>query len=268
MSGPKTILLDLDGTLLHGSRPLPGAVEAVWQWLDRGHLVGYATNDAVLTVADQASRLGAAGFPLEQSTGPVPLVTAATVTAACLADRHPGNRPLRVLYLGVPAVAVALRELLGDWVEVTDDRPDAVVVGLDPELTYRALAKAVAGVDGGADLLATNTDPWYLDEEGRRLPGAGAVVAAVEHACGRTATVLGKPTPLLFQAVLKQLPSPPSAVHVVVGDSESDMIAGRAFGAICVRVGATHDRLADASAPSVADVCTHPIFRVAKEAIT
>ena len=57
--------------------------------------------------------------------------------------------------------------------------PDAVVVGLDPNLTYLRLAAAADCIRAGSRFIATNRDPIYPTERGLR-PGAGSVVAALE----------------------------------------------------------------------------------------
>ena len=64
--------------------------------------------------------------------------------------------------------------------------PDAVVVGLDPQLTYLRIAAAADCVRAGSVLVATNRDPIYPTERGFR-PGAGSVVAAIETASRTTA---------------------------------------------------------------------------------
>ena len=48
--------------------------------------------------------------------------------------------------------------------------PDAVVVGLDPNLTYARLAAASDCIRAGAHFIATNRDPVYPTERGLR-PG-------------------------------------------------------------------------------------------------
>ena len=54
---------------------------------------------------------------------------------------------------------------------------------------------------------------------------AGAFVAALEYASGRTATVIGKPSPAYFEAAVAALEPPPSTVFMVGDDVETD-IAG------------------------------------------
>ena len=63
--------------------------------------------------------------------------------------------------------------------------PDAVVVGLDPNLTYLRLAVANDCIRAGAHFIATNRDPVYPTERGLR-PGAGSLVVALEYATGVT----------------------------------------------------------------------------------
>ena len=91
----------------------------------------------------------------------------------------------------------------GEGIEGTDGgngweaagRPDAVVVGLDPQIDYLRLTVATDCVRAGARFIATNRDPVYPTERGLR-PGAGSIVAAVEAASGVTPISIGKPEPL------------------------------------------------------------------------
>ena len=66
--------------------------------------------------------------------------------------------------------------------------PDAVVTGLDPNLTYLRLAAAADCIRAGARFIATNRDPVYPTERGLR-PGAGSIAAALEAATGVDAVV-------------------------------------------------------------------------------
>ncbi len=281
-----TLLLDLDGTLLDEDTPVPGAVSVVASWVERGHRLCYATNDAVCSRDEQRRRLARAGFPTRDRHGPAPVVTAASVTAAALVSRAPRRRALRVLLVGAPAVRV---EVGAAPIRFVTSRPDVLVVGLDTGLTYTRLAQAVTALDAGAAFLATNRDAAFRTAAGERRPGAGAIVAAIEVASGRTATLLGKPGPRLFAAALREAedgasrglgaaalregeggasrgagavaPLAPDSAGVgrpivVVGDSSGDIAAGRALGACCIRVGGRAACAVDADlvVPSIADL--------------
>ena len=113
---------------------------------------------------------------------------------------------------------------------VAAGRPGAVVVGLDPNLTYLRVAAAADCIRGGAIFLATNRDPVYPVESGLR-PGAGSVVAAIEAATARTPTVIGKPGPLLLEEAASTV-GRSAREAVVIGDGiGTDLAAARAVGA-------------------------------------
>jgi HAD superfamily hydrolase (TIGR01450 family) len=125
--------------------------------------------------------------------------------------------------------------------------PDAVVVGLDPQLTYLRIAAAADCVRAGAVLVATNRDPVYPTERGFR-PGAGSVVAAVEVASRTTARVtIGKPEPYLLEAAAHAAGADP-ATAVMIGDALTDVAAGKAVGArtVLMLTGVTSREAAEA----------------------
>ena len=77
--------------------------------------------------------------------------------------------------------------------------PDAVVTGLDPNLTYLRLAAAADCVRAGARFVATNRDPVYPDRARPATPGAGRIAAALEATTGVTPLSIGKPAPHLLE---------------------------------------------------------------------
>jgi 4-nitrophenyl phosphatase len=126
--------------------------------------------------------------------------------------------------------------------------PDTVVVGLDMHMTYAKLAEAQRAVLAGARFIASNKDRAY-PVEGRLLPGAGTIVAAIEVATGRAALCIGKPEPWLFQEALNRagpLDSPEGSRDspggsrdrvVVIGDStDYDIVAAHRVGAVGVLI--------------------------------
>jgi 4-nitrophenyl phosphatase len=98
----------------------------------------------------------------------------------------------RVLLVGEEAFAQTLRD---KGIEPTNERPDAVVVGICRTISYELLDRAAAAIRDGLPFLATNRDATYPLESGRLQPGAGAIVAAIEVASGMEPEVLGKPNP-------------------------------------------------------------------------
>ena len=112
------------------------------------------------------------------------------------------ERELREADLDVVTAAHAATRMSQEGIDgwAAAGHPDAVVVGLDPQLTYLRIAAAADCVRAGVVLVATNRDPIYPTERGFR-PGAGSVVAAIEMASRTTAKVtIGKPEPYLLEA--------------------------------------------------------------------
>lgn len=174
-----TWLLDLDGVVWLGERPIDGAADAVARLRRAGERVVFATNNSWARVADQESKLEGMGIP---AAGDV--VTSA-MAAATLVD--PGER---VLVSGGPGIVEAVAKRGGDPVREGD--ADAVIVGFHRDFDYERLRLAMAAVLHGARLIATNDDATYPTPDGP-IPGGGALAAAVAYASGATPRVAGKP---------------------------------------------------------------------------
>lgn len=234
------LLVDLDGVVYRASRPVPGVAELLARRAAAGDDVLYVTNNSMYDRAHYAARLRALGAPADAGR----VVTSARATARYLRTAAPEVR--RVLAVGaggllrelrwaglevVPAAraAAALRGGAADgWRAV--GCPDAVVVGLDPRLTYLRLAAAVDALRAGARFVATNRDPLFPMEDGLR-PGAGSIVAALEAASGVAPLVVGKPSGRLLELAAGAV-GRSAAEAVVVGDSlVTDLAAARAVGA-------------------------------------
>jgi len=116
---------------------------------------------------------------------------------------------------------------------------DTVVVGLDLHFTYAKLAEAQRWVLAGARLISSNRDRAY-PVEGRLLPGAGTIVAAIEIATEQRAVCVGKPEPFLFEEAIRRasaLSAGAADPVVVIGDAtEYDMVAAHRVGATGVLI--------------------------------
>jgi ribonucleotide monophosphatase NagD (HAD superfamily) len=82
------------------------------------------------------------------------------------------------------------------------DRPDAVIQGFAPDVSWRDLAEAAFSIQHGAKWVATNQD-WTLPQEKGLAPGNGTLVSAVHTAVGQLPIVAGKPEPAIFHTALE-----------------------------------------------------------------
>ncbi|MDA3040119.1 MAG: HAD-IIA family hydrolase [Actinomycetota bacterium] len=200
-----TWALDLDGVLWTGAVGIPGSSKAVERLRAHGHEVVFVTNNSFSTIGEQEQKL--AGFGIDA----VGRVLNSALAGASLVDAGQ-----RVFVLGGAGIreAVTLRgAIVITDLDTAPDSLDAVLVGLDWDLTYGRLSLAVQAVLAGARFVATNTDSTYPTERGL-LPGAGALVGAVQAATGVVPTVAGKPEAPLADLVRARY----GAVGIMVGD--------------------------------------------------
>ena len=85
-----------------------------------------------------------------------------------------------------------------------EEEPLAVVVGLDPMITYENLSIASQFVRGGTPFVATNPDKTYPTPEGQ-APGSGTFVAAVMAASDGQPVIIGKPEPEMYRIALGRM---------------------------------------------------------------
>ena len=214
------LILDLDGCVWLGDEAVPGSIEAIAALREAGKRVAFVTNNARHSMEDVVQKLW--GLGLQASVADV--VTVGGAMQHLLAETRRG---MTVFVIGTPAMLehvadAGLRVLNG-----TDlaSRAELVVVSATSEVDYSDLRNATLALHRGADFLATSRDATYPMPEGP-WPGAGAILAAVETATGRTAPIVGKPEPQLFLTAIDRLGE---GRTLVVGDRiDTDVAAAAA----------------------------------------
>jgi glycerol-1-phosphatase len=209
-------LLDLDGVVYLGGRPIAGAADALITAAKRGMKLAYVTNNASRSPHAIAAQLSAMGVPATAGD----IVTSAQAAAHVLADRLPAGAP--VLVVGGTGLRLALRERGLRPVTVAADRPLAVVQGYSPDISYGLLAEAALALNAGALYVASNADPTLPTPRGPQ-PGNGSLVQVLVHATGREPVVAGKPEPPLHAESVQRVGA---KRPVVVGDRLDTDIEG------------------------------------------
>ncbi|WP_186102584.1 TIGR01458 family HAD-type hydrolase [Burkholderia gladioli] len=218
-----TLLCDIDGTLLHREAAIPGAAAALRAARDAGLGIRLLTNITARTPAQLASQLRDAG--IEAATHEI-----LTATTACVShlEAQPGKR----CHLIVPDDVRAAFE----GIDIDDTHPDFVVIGdIGEAFDYPTLNRAFRMLRNGAQLVALQKNLFWFDVDGERLD-CGAFIIGLEAAADTRAIVTGKPSPVFFEAALRQLGAN-SVNTVVVGDDlVTDMAGARAIGAHALHV--------------------------------
>jgi HAD superfamily hydrolase (TIGR01450 family) len=221
IDGYDGVLLDLDGTMLRGTSPVPGAVDVVRELRNENSAVGYVTNNAARSAAEVAAQLLTMGFDVTAER----VVTSADAAAAVLAERlDPGSA---VLVVGTESLAGAVRAAGLVAVRQAAAEPAAVVQGHSPHTAWPNLAEACLAIRDGVLWVACNVDPTLPTERGE-LPGNGAMVAALRTATGKEPEVAGKPSRRLLDQAASRIGS---TRPLVVGDRlDTDIAGARAAG--------------------------------------
>jgi 4-nitrophenyl phosphatase len=211
-------ILDLDGTLYRGQDVLPGAVETVGELRRRGRLVRFLTNNSGETRSFYMDKLTRMGFQPK----PEEIYSSAIGAAkTCVSDGFQ-----KVFYVGEEGLEATLKEYGIEVVNSGGGQANAVVVGICRQFTYDWMNDAFQQIQEGAAFIATNTDATYPVEEGRIVPGAGAVVASIAAAAGVEPRVIGKPNPFLVQLILEEASVAPSDALCVGDRYETDILSG------------------------------------------
>jgi HAD superfamily hydrolase (TIGR01450 family) len=212
-----TVVCDIDGVLLLGSHPIPGAGETLHRLQDAGLSLVFVSNNSTRSPAMIAERLAEViGF----DPGPDAVVNSGAATARFIKDKVHS-----VFVLGSDGLRATLQaagiELTADWREA-----DAVVTGLDFNVGYEAFGRAGLAVQNGATFYATNLDAAYPRPDGL-YPGAGALTSVIETTTGVAPIVCGKPHGPM-RAMLEDLGG---ANPLIVGDRpDTDIALGKAEG--------------------------------------
>lgn len=217
----RSVVLDIDGTLVRGDRPIPGAVETVERLRERGLDLLLLSNNPTRAPADYADWLADLGF----AVGPDEVVTSGSLTADYVAAEHPDGG---VYLLG----EAGLREMLtarGASLVADPDAAEVVVASIDRGLTYDRLREALWALDGAA-FVATDPDRT-IPAADRPVPGSGAVVAALAEAADRDPdAMLGKPAETAAEAVESRVAGEDGEVLVVGDRLDTDMALGERGG--------------------------------------
>ena len=231
------VVLDVDGTVVRGDTPIPGAREGLDALDAAGLRRLFVSNNPTKPPVAYEERLARAGFQVDAEE----VVTAGTVTCAYLVERHGDDD---VFVIGESGLVELLTEADLSLVDAPEDA-DTVVVSIDRGFTYDDLCAALWGL---ADETVTfvGTDPdMVIPAAERNVPGSGAVIHAVSGVTGRDPDiVLGKPSDFARDMILDRL-GVPAAECLVVGDRlDTDIALGARSGmtTALVRTGVTDDR--------------------------
>jgi len=228
----KAILFDLDGVLYTGKNAIEGAADVIHWCVDEAVPHLFLTNTTSRPRAALVDKL--AGFSIE--TNPDDFLTPALAAVQWLSNNIHGK-----IALFIPD---ATREEFADFDQCDDDSEEgaqAVIIGdLGEGWNFKTLNRAFRLLMNKPDtkLIALGMTRYWRAEDGLRLDAA-PFVKALEHACGREAIVLGKPSIEFYSSALDRLGCDASETIMIGDDIRGDIEASQNTGirGLLVRTG-------------------------------
>jgi NagD protein len=212
---PKNYLIDMDGVLVRGDIPIPGAVDFIGRLVARGARFLILTNNSLYTQRDLQLRLSRIGLDIPVES----IYTSALATAQFLHAQEPGGT---AYVLGEAGLTTALHDI---GYTLTDTDPRYVVIGETTAYSFERITRAVRLVAAGARFIATNRDVAGPSSTGL-VPATGAVAALISSATGIQPYFVGKPNPLMMRTALNTIAAH-SEQSVMVGDNmDTDIVTG------------------------------------------
>lgn len=232
------LIIDMDGVLYLGDRPMPRLCEFFAFLRQRPIRFILATNNSTRSAqeyVDKLARMGVTVYPSE-------ILVSGQATARFLARQYP--KGTRAHVFGMPSLKEAMTD---EGFILADDDVQLVVASMDRGVTYEKLKRATLLIRAGARFIATNLDPTNPSEEGL-LPGTGAMIAALETASETRATIIGKPEPTMYQLAMEQMDACPETTAAIGDRVDTDIVGGKRAGltTICVLSGSSNRDEAEA----------------------
>ena len=180
----KGVLFDLDGVFYVEQQLIAGGIDCL-RWLNERQIpYRFVTNNTTMCRKDLTAKLRRLGLEVDEQE-----IISANYAGVLLLEQR-----------GIKRCRLLLRpEAQQDYPTNCLQNPDAIVIGdIGNRWDYDLLNELMNQVLEGAEIIALHKGRYHQGASGLLLD-SGAFVAALEHATGKQAIVVGKPNPTFFE---------------------------------------------------------------------
>lgn len=213
----KSLLIDLDGVLRIGDKPAEG-INYFFEEIKKKKIKACILSNSSLYSSKHIYEF----FNSNLIKVEIPIVTAVDA-----AENYIKKRFVRV-------AVYTSENVIGLFNDVLDFKnPEAVLIGdIGDVWNYELMQNIFEYVQNGAELVAMHKNKyWNKPEVGIQLD-AGPFIHAIEYASSKTATLIGKPSKLYFQAALQKINCNINDQFIMIGDDlDSDITGAKNLGA-------------------------------------
>ena len=202
------VLFDLDGVFYVGNELISGGNETLAWLRKQGIKYQFITNNTTLSRSALTEKLKGLGLNIQEDE--------------LLSANYAGV--LQLEKMGLKRCRLILTKAAQkDYPPNVLKDPEAIVIGdIGNSWDYDLLNELMNQILGGAELIALHKGRYFQTETGLQLD-SGAFVAALEHATGKKAKVVGKPSQAFFEMGSSLLGSKPNELLMVGDDLVNDI---------------------------------------------
>jgi arabinose operon protein AraL len=190
-------IFDLDGTIYLGDELIEGVDQAIETLKREGHKVAYLTNKSISKRIDYQSKLKKMGINAELDE----IITSSFISGLYLREQIKAGG--KVLVIGETSL---IEEMEDAGISITHniDEAEYVLIGWDRNFNYSKINTAFQAWKRGAKLIATNPDKT-CPIKGGEVPDCAAMIGAIENVIEGKIQVIGKPSQLMLDYVVKKV---------------------------------------------------------------
>ena len=113
--------------------------------------------------------------------------------------------------------------------QIPDSTPQAVVAGIDREITHDKIKVAMRKIMARAEFIGTNIDGSFPSSDGIN-PGTDMVIGALQAPTATNPTVICKPRAAIFNSAMAHLKANPKTTAMVVDHLDTDILGAQQLG--------------------------------------
>ena len=230
MKGVKGVLFDLDGVFYVGDSLISGGNETLAWLREQGIKYQFITNNTTPSRSALVTKLKRLGLNIKEDS-----LRSASYSGV-----------LQLKKMGFTRCRLILSKAAQtDYPPTVIEKPEAIVIGdIGNSWDYDLLNELMNQILGGAELIALHKGRYFQTEAGLQLD-SGAFVAALEHATGEKAHVVGKPSQAFFETGSSLLAAKPHELLMVGDDLINDIQGAQDAGyqAVLVQTGKYRETL-------------------------
>jgi HAD superfamily hydrolase (TIGR01457 family) len=222
----KGFLLDMDGTLYLGDHLLPGGLELLDLFNQRGIPFMFLTNNSSKSKEEYHAKLIRLGIGAENAR----VFTSGDATVRYILEETSAKK---VFLVGTPGLESTFK---ANGIVLVETDPELLVLGFDTTLTYDKLRKLCEYVVDGVPYIATHPDINCPTPTGF-MPDIGSMIAMIKVSTGREPDlVIGKPNRIIVDMIAAELGVRAEACAMVGDRLYTDIALGQTAGVTTVLV--------------------------------